>query len=168
MKKKNNTSIMFKKIKSKLVSSVLVMVLATGCAEGDISKQNAGTVVGAGLGAIAGSAFGGGEGKIIASVVGAGLGGYIGNKVGLSLDRADAAYYNQTMTQSLEYNKSGVRSTWKNPDSGNHGSITPRTSYVEGGRDCREYVQEVYIGGRKKQAFGKACRRSNGDWEIIS
>lgn len=159
---------MFYKFKLRLVTGVLVIALTTGCSEGQISKQNAGTVVGAGLGAIAGSAFGGGEGKIIASVVGAGLGGYVGNKVGQSLDRADAAYYNRTMTQSLEYNQSGVRSTWKNPDSGNYGSITPRTSYVENGRDCREYVQEVYIGGRKQQAFGKACRRSNGDWEIIS
>jgi len=166
--KKKNKSIMFNKMKLKLISGILVIVLATGCAEGNISKQNAGTVVGAGLGAIAGSAFGGGEGKIIASVVGAGLGGYIGNQVGQSLDRADAIYYNRTMNQSLERNPSGVRSTWHNPDSGNYGTITPRRTYVEHGRDCREYVQEIYVGGRKQQAFGKACRRSNGDWEIIS
>lgn len=159
---------MFNTMKSKLISSLLVIVLATGCSEGEISKQNTGTVVGAGLGAIAGSAFGGAEGKIIASVVGAGLGGYVGNKVGQSLDRADALYYNRTMTQSLENNPSGIRSTWKNPDSGNYGSITPQRTYVEHGRDCREYVQDVFIGGRKQQAFGKACRRSNGDWEIIS
>ena len=159
---------MFDKFKSRLISGVLVLALATGCSEGQISKQNAGTVVGAGLGAIAGSAFGGGEGKIIASVVGAAAGGYIGNQVGQSLDRADALYYSRTMTQSLEYNPSGVRSTWKNPDSGNYGSITPKAAYIDNGRDCREYVQEVYVGGRKQQAFGKACRRSNGDWEIIS
>ncbi len=156
------------KFQSRLISSMLVIALATGCSEEKISKQNTGTIVGAGLGAIAGSAFGGGEGRIIASVVGAGIGGYVGNKVGQSLDRADAAYYHRTTTQSLEYNPSGVRSTWKNPDSGNHGSITPRATYIENGRDCREYVQEVYVGGRKQQAFGKACRRSNGDWEIIS
>jgi surface antigen len=159
---------MFDKIKSSLASGLLIMTLITGCSEGQVSKQNAGTVVGAGVGAIAGSAFGGGEGKIIASVIGAGLGGYIGNQVGLSLDKADALYYSKTVNQSLEYNPNGTKSSWRNPDSGNHGTIMPKATYIENGRDCREYVHEVYIGGKKQQAFGKACRRSNGDWEIIS
>ncbi len=152
---------------SKLTSALVIAVLATGCADGRYSKQNAGTVVGAGLGALAGSQFGGGEGKIITSVAGGILGGYIGNKVGQSLDRADQAYYNRTMMNSLEYNPSGVKSTWKNPDSGHHGSVTPRSTYVEQGRNCREYVQEVYIGRQKQEAFGKACRRSDGSWEIV-
>lgn len=151
----------------KIITALLISALVIGCAEDHVSKQNAGTVVGAGLGAIAGSQFGGGEGQIAAAVVGSVLGGYIGNKVGLSMDRADSAYYLRTMSQSLEYNPSGVRSQWKNPDSGNHGSITPQATYVEHGRNCREYIQEVVIGGKRQQAFGKACRRNDGAWEII-
>ena len=71
----------FKGFKIKLASTVLMVSLLSGCAEGQYSKQNAGTVVGAGLGAItAGSQFGKGEGRIVAAVAGSMLGGYIGNK----------------------------------------------------------------------------------------
>ncbi len=156
-----------KNLRSKLLSTVLVAVITTGCAEGPNAKEGAGTVAGAVAGGLLGSQFGGGEGRIVGAVAGTMLGGYLGNQVGQSLDRADAAYYNKTMKNSLEYNPSGVTSTWKNPDSGNHGRITPKATYVEHGRDCREFVQEVYIGGKKQQAFGKACRRSDGSWEIV-
>lgn len=156
-----------KNLKLKLISGLLIAVMASGCAEGQYSKQNAGTIVGAGLGALAGSQFGGGEGRIVAAVAGSMIGGYIGNKVGQSLDRADMAYYNRTVTQSLEYNPSGVRSSWRNPDSGNYGSITPKTTYVDRGKNCREYIQDVVIAGRKQQAFGKACRRDDGSWEVV-
>jgi len=36
------------------------------------------------------------------------------------------------------------------------------------GRYCREFLQEVVIGGRKEQAYGTACRQPDGSWEVIS
>ncbi len=156
-----------KNSKIKFLGCILTAVILTACAEGPNSKQDAGTLVGAGLGALAGSQFGGGGGRIIGAVAGTVIGGYVGNQVGQSLDKADAMYYQKTMKNSLEYNPSGVTSTWRNPDSGNHGRITPKATYVDHGRDCREFVQEVFIGGKKQQAFGKACRISDGSWQII-
>ena len=156
-----------KNLKIKLLSSILVAIIATGCAEGPNSKQNAGTVVGAGLGALTGAQFGKGEGRIIGAVAGTVLGGYLGNQVGQSLDKADVLYYQKSMKNSLEYNPSGVTSTWRNPDSGHHGRITPKATYTDHGKNCREFVQEVFVGGKKQQAFGKACRTSDGSWEII-
>jgi hypothetical protein len=36
------------------------------------------------------------------------------------------------------------------------------------GRYCREFLQEVSIGGRTEQAYGTACRNPDGSWEVIS
>lgn len=158
-----------KNFKSIYVMGALVIFVVSGCADNHNgnSKQNVGTVVGAGLGALAGAQFGKGDGRIATAVVGSMLGGYIGNQTGASLDKADAVYYSRTFTNSLEYNPSGVTSTWRNPDSGHYGKITPRETYVERGQNCREYIQEVFIGGKREHAFGKACRRSDGSWEIL-
>jgi surface antigen len=159
---------------TKLIKNLAICTIITGtlfiggCAEQNVSKQKVGTLVGVGLGALAGSHIGGGEGQVLATVVGAGLGGYIGNKMGMSLDKADALYYNKSLNNSLEYNPTGVTSTWRNPDSGNYGKITPKTTYAESGLNCREFTQEVMIGGKKQEAFGKACRMNDGAWKIIS
>ena len=36
------------------------------------------------------------------------------------------------------------------------------------GRYCREFQQEVTIGGKTERAYGTACRQPDGAWEIIS
>lgn len=36
------------------------------------------------------------------------------------------------------------------------------------GRYCREFQHEVTIGGAREQAYGTACRQSDGSWELIS
>ena len=164
--------------KYKFLGCILTTVMLTACTispqystrhhhHQTYSKQTTGTLVGAGLGALVGSQFGGGQGRILGAVAGTLVGGYIGNHIGQSMDQADAAYYNRSMSHSLEYNPSGVTSTWKNPDSGNYGRITPEASYISSGRNCREFTQEVFIGGKRQQAFGKACRTSDGSWQII-
>ncbi len=147
---------------------LLVSIFLAACAPNTYNKEQSGTLIGAGLGAIVGSQLGGGEGKMITGFAGAALGSYLGNQIGQSLDKADALYYQKSLKNSLEYNPSGVASTWRNPDSGHHGRIIPRSTYSEGGYNCREFLQEVFIGGRKERAFGKACRRDDGSWEIIS
>ncbi len=155
-----------------VASIVIAATFTFGCVERghenrSHNKENVGTLAGAGLGAIAGAQFGKGKGQLAGVAVGTMLGAVAGKNIGASLDRADAAYYNRTLNQVLEYNPSGVRSRWKNPDSGNYGEIMPKRTYVERGQDCREYTHTVVIGGQQQSAFGKACRRSNGAWEIV-
>lgn len=36
------------------------------------------------------------------------------------------------------------------------------------GRYCREFQQEVTIGGQGEAAYGTACRNSDGSWEVVS
>lgn len=59
-------------------------------------------------------------------------------------------------------------STWRNPDSGHSGTFTPTRTYREPeGRYGREYTQTVLIGGEEHKAYGRACRRPDGTWQIV-
>lgn len=54
-------------------------------------------------------------------------------------------------------------------DGGAGGSVTVlRDGESTTGRYCREFQQEVTVGGKSEQAFGTACRQPDGAWEIIS
>ncbi len=163
------------KITSQKIKSIVVILAAvtfiTGCTNeaGHTNKANIGTVTGLVLGGAAGSAFGSGKGKMLAIAAGATLGSLAGREFGSSLDRADLGYQNKTFNSAMENNKSGVISSWRNPDSGNAGAVIPNRTYVNNnGQNCREYTQTIKIGGKVQEGFGKACRRSDGSWEIIS
>lgn len=39
---------------------------------------------------------------------------------------------------------------------------------AEAGEYCREYQRNIVVGNQIQTGYGKACRRPNGDWEIIS
>jgi len=138
------------------------------CAEHQGPKERGGTVVGAIAGGLLGSTIGKGSGKVVAIGIGAILGGIIGSEVGKSLDRADRAYMQRTTQKSLETGQTGRRSTWRNPDSGHQGSVTPTRTYETARGPCREYQQTVTIDGRTERAYGTACRQSDGSWKIGS
>ena len=55
----------------------------------DGPKQTGGTLIGAGLGALAGVQIGQGRGRLAAVAIGAVAGAALGNEVGRSLGRAD-------------------------------------------------------------------------------
>jgi hypothetical protein len=49
------------------------------------------------------------------------------------------------------------------------GSVTPlRDGRAEDGEYCREFLQTVTIGGREEEAYGTACLRPDGAWEVVS
>ena len=58
------------------------------------------------------------------------------------------------------------QSAWKNPDSGNSGVIYPTKTYSIGDQPCREFTQEIIIGGKIQTGYGKACRMADGSWDI--
>ncbi len=148
--------------------AALVLTLAA-CEPGQINKQTGGTLIGAGLGALAGSQIGGGRGQLAAVAVGALAGAYFGSEVGKSLDRADKLAMQRTSQNALESNRSGQPSSWSNPDSGHRGTVTPTRTYrTAAGENCREYQQTVTIDGKTEQAHGRACRQSDGSWKIVN
>jgi len=127
-------------------------------------KSQVGAATGAAAGGLLGAALGGETEGILAGVL---LGGLIGGAVGNELDNADRTYADRIAYQSLESTPSGTRSDWHNPDSGNSGWIAPtRTYQTASGRYCREFEQNVYIGGRSESAYGTACRQPDGSWQV--
>ncbi|WHQ46434.1 MAG: RT0821/Lpp0805 family surface protein [Candidatus Midichloria sp.] len=134
---------------------------------GKINKTHADTVNGAIVGGLLGSHIGGGTGNVAATTTGALAGGIMGHSIGDQLDHADIEAINRTQQKALEYAKTGQQVSWKNPDTGASGYVVPTKTYVMHGQNCREYTQTVKIGGKTQEAFGHACRREDGAWEII-
>ncbi len=133
--------------------AALAAALLAGCSTAG-PKETGGTLVGAGLGALAGSQVGSGTGQLAAVGLGALVGAFIGNEVGRSLDRADRLYAAQTAQQGLEAAPAGQTVAWTNPDSGHSGTFTPQYTYQEpSGRYCREFEETISVGGRSERAF---------------
>ena len=153
----------------KFVLAVLLTLSLAACADSNYGqKQIGGTILGGALGGLAGSQIGSGKGKLAATAIGTLLGALAGSEAGKSLDRADKLYAAQTSRRALETNRSGQSSQWSNPDSGNSGSVTPTRTYKSAaGRYCREFQQTVTVGGRTEDAYGRACQRPDGTWEIV-
>ena len=148
------------------VFSIAGSLLLSGCEGG--TKQQIGTVLGAGIGAVAGTAIGDGRGQTLAIAAGTLVGAFLGSEIGKSLDKADLAYMNQTQQQTLESVPSGTEKTWHNPDSGNSGSIIARPAVqLADGTYCRDFQQTVTADGKTESANGRGCRQPNGEWTVF-
>lgn len=152
-----------------MMSATLAAFVLAGCVSNPATnpKQNAGTLIGAGLGGLLGSQMGRGDGQLVGVAVGALAGAMIGGSIGESLDRADRAYLADAQAEALAA-PVGRRITWRNPDSGNSGSVTPtRDGYDRiTGDYCREYETAIFVDGREETGYGTACRQPDGTWEI--
>lgn len=152
----------------KKLALVAIVAVSLGACQTYGQKQAGGTLLGAGLGGLLGSQFGSGSGKLAATALGVFAGGLIGNEIGSSLDRADQAYLHRA-TYKASAAPIGETITWRNPESGNYGAVTPTREgwHSETGAYCREYQQEIIVGGRRQEGYGQACRQPDGSWKII-
>lgn len=148
-----------------IVAGLIVASLTSGC---ENPKQAIGTIGGGALGAWAGSTIGGGRGRTVATAVGAVTGALVGGYVGQQLDRADKERAERTAQSTLESSPIGRAGQWRNPDTGNCGTITPTRTYQSSGMYCREFTQAITIAGRTQQGFGTACRQPDGTWQILN
>ena len=148
--------------------SVVTLGLAACQSTGTGQKEGVGTLLGGVAGAVAGAQFGKGSGRVAAGAAGALLGAFLGNQVGQSLDSADRLAMQRSTNNALERQPSGTAVAWKNPDSGNYGTVTPEPVFQDsGGQYCREFSQTVTVGGKTEQAYGTACRQPDGSWKIV-
>ncbi|HYD98228.1 MAG TPA: RT0821/Lpp0805 family surface protein [Alphaproteobacteria bacterium] len=162
-------------MRKSVLAAVAASTLALGACQqgaggfgGVGTKQTIGGLGGAVAGGLAGSQIGGGTGRLVATGIGAALGGLLGSEVGKSLDRADQGYLGNTTQQALETGQTNSSYQWRNPDSGNSGTVTPVRTYEQpGGQVCREFQQTVFVGGRSEAATGTACRQPDGTWKIV-
>ena len=148
----------------------IILALALGaCQPGQLNKETGDTLVGAGLGALVGSQIGSGGGQLAAVAVGALAGAYLGSEIGKSLDRADQLAMERNSQSTLESAPTHQVSSWRNPDSGHSGTMTPTRTYQSPqGRNCREYTKTVTIDGRTETVRGKACRPHDGTRKIAN
>lgn len=147
---------------------LLLASLSLGACQSDNwgNKQTAGTLLGAGGGALLGNQFGKGTGNVVMTAIGAVAGGWLGNEIGSSLDNADRAALQNAQYRAYDA-PVGKTITWKNPQNGNYGSFTPvRDGQASDGSYCREFNQVVNIGGKQQNAYGTACRQPDGSWQI--
>jgi surface antigen len=153
----------------RILALILILgLLLTGCAPHTGPKEAGGTLLGAGTGALLGAQVGHGRGRLVAVAVGTLAGALLGQEVGRSLDRADQLMMERNAQYALENTRSNVATTWRNPDTGNYGAITPVETYrTSQGQYCREYTQTVVVGGQAQQAYGTACRQPDGSWMIV-
>ena len=147
------------------IAVLIVSGSLSGCVEMRKNpKQSIGTIMGAGAGALLGSQIGAGKGKLAAVAIGALGGAFLGSEIGKTMDEVDRQKAAMAQRSTLEHNKTGVSSSWKNPDNGNQGTITPTRTFSQNGQYCREYEHQVTIDGRSEILTGTACRHKDGTW----
>lgn len=169
---------------AKLLVAFAALGLLSACAAGPgevgFNKTTAGGLAGAAGGAYAGSRlFGGSNGMIgkgsttqmIGVAGGTLLGALIGGSVGSSLDRAD-----QNAVPRAQTRRGAPDISWSDPDSDTSRAAPARPAparIIREGRDrdtgelCREFVQEIQVGGRIEKGWGIACRQEDGSWRVV-
>jgi surface antigen len=136
--------------------------LLSGCANYQSQQEQAGMVIGGLLGGVLGSQVGRGDGRTAAIIVGTIAGAAIGGAVGNSMAEVDK----QKTAHALENVRTGVPSTWTNPDSGNQYVVVPTRTIESPSGPCREYTVDAIVGGKKEKVFGTACRQADGSWLV--
>lgn len=142
--------------------AALCAALVGGCANYQSEQEQAGMVIGGVLGGLLGSQVGHHQGRTAAIILGSLAGAAIGGSVGNSMAEVDRRKANQ----ALEHVRTGVPSSWRNPDSGNQYVVVPTRTYDAPGGPCRDYSIEAVIGGKKDTVFGTACRQADGSWQM--
>lgn len=149
---------------SKRILPVIVAgALALSGCETPASKEQQGMIIGGVLGGVLGSEVGGGHGRTAATIIGTLIGASIGGAVGRSMDETDRL----KTAHALENVRTGVPSTWRNPDSGNEYTVVPTRTYETSSGPCREFTVDAKVGGRAEEVFGTACRQEDGSWKVV-
>lgn len=149
-----------------LLSTIMVVAVSiSSCSSSNYSpNEQAGVVIGGLLGGVAGKQVGKGSGRTAAIIVGTLIGSQIGGAIGQSMDETDRL----KTSHALENVRTGVTTTWRNPDTNYNYSVTPTRTYESQTGQCREYTIDAIIGDKKEKIYGKACRQPDGSWKVVS
>lgn len=80
----------------------------------------------------------------------------------------DLSLFENAHKEALENRGDGDTVTWKNPDSGASGTITPLRTDRSGGRNCRLLRILSSAGGRTGDSRFWYCKQADGQWKIAS
>jgi len=144
-----------------LISSIGAALVVSGCTTVPTQEEQ-GVIIGAIAGGILGYQIGDGSGQAIATMVGTMAGAMIGGSIGRHMDEQDQ----MNTSLALENVRTGVPTTWRNPDTGYEYAVTPTNTYETDSGPCREYTMDATIGGKTEQVYGTACRQADGSWKV--
>lgn len=173
-------------LKSAALALAALSLLASPAHAGESAAV--GTLLGGALGGLFGSQFGHGSGQVAYTGLGVFTGAVVGNSIGSSMDHIDTAsgggyayapaYYN-SYAMAPAYEPTYVAPPAPVPVTRVVYVTQPVVEvragepvYVDGGYlgaeapNCREYTQQIRIGGEVQTSYGTACQQPDGTWQI--
>lgn len=152
-------------MKSQLLQTIVITIslVIAGCGTQG-PREESGMVIGGVLGGMLGAQADHHRMRPIAIIAGTLIGASIGGSIGAYMDETDRLRAGQT----LETVRTGVSSTWRNPDTGAEYQFTPTRTYSTDHGPCREYTMDAIIGGKRQQVYGTACRQKDGSWKVMN
>lgn len=139
-----------------------VALTLSGCANQYGPHEQTGMIIGGALGGVLGSEVGSGRGRTAAIILGTLAGTAVGGAIGRSMDDTDRV----KTALALENVRTGVTSTWRNPDTNAEYAVTPTRTAVTSAGPCRDFTVEAVIGGQSETVYGTACREADGTWTL--
>ena len=122
-----------------------------------------GEVIGGVIGGVIGAQVGEGSGRTAAIIIGTIAGAMIGRHIGESMDDTDRMKTAMVLNDS----RTGLGTTWVNPDTGNRYTVTPTRTYEETSGPCREFRLDATVGDEPNQeVYGTACLQADGSWLV--
>lgn len=83
-----------------------------------------------------------------------------------SFTDADWSLLKATAEDALNNAEDGQAVEWSNPDSKNHGSVTPVTTKTIDGRTCRDLLIRNYAGNLEGGGTYEYCQQPDGSWGV--
>ena len=152
-----------------LLTAATAAVLAGTFAHPAAARENDlfGTGIGAALGGLLGSQIAHGDARLVTTAAGVFFGGMIGNNLSQSdyeRPHPRQAYYAPPV-EPYSYRTTYVPTYVAPPD---YPPAPTPVTYVDedNGGYCREYSQQVRVGGRIQESYGTACLQPDGSWKI--
>lgn len=153
-------------------SAVIGCLTVVGCTVTGPSSGNQNMIGGASIGALLGGVAGASasHGNAGATIAGALAGGLVGGLIGQKMDERDREERNAALLQTLQTSTNDHPRHWKNPKTGNSGTIKPLSGYTKAAnaQTCRDYTETYVRDGKTYTDTARACRDANGQWKSAS
>lgn len=79
----------------------------------------------------------------------------------------DAAEQKRADATVLEAAAAGSPRRWNTDRPGYYGYVEPGPAVAVGDGQCREFTHTIFIDGRAKKEFGRACKGGTGNWALM-
>ncbi|MDR3424825.1 MAG: glycine zipper 2TM domain-containing protein [Alphaproteobacteria bacterium] len=127
-----------------------------------------GTGIGAAVGGFVGNQFGHGAGRVAATAAGVVGGGLVGNDIGHEMDAENKSPAAAPNNGSAVYDdQAPIAYNAYAPNYVAPPAPPPIYADPQAGTYCREYSQEIDVGGQTQEAYGTACLQPDGSWRIV-